>query len=411
MDMDPQGIVADLTAVTKKWTKQRKAEERNRNARSRRNYIYTAPPSFKDAMTVEVVTAAYMKASANSTLPAFTRQIYYPARGPIQEIVGKPLDGKYFSQKLLPPWVNAHSNLTADWDIVYDSRGNFLEPHTGVKIPLGTINVRQYLDGGLQDAVSRVRGLFPTRDPGNRFGAVLFIEKEGFFPLFHRVRLAERFDLAIMSTKGLSVIAARKLVDRLCGGNGIPLLVMHDFDKNGFSTLGTLTRSNERYRFRNKVQVIDIGVRLEDVLKYHLPSEDVVIGDSRKFRDNLRRNGATAEEVKYLLAGQRNELNGFTSSELIGWMEGKFQEHGIKKVVPDQDTLGKAYRRAFVRQHVRNGIPDLVREARDYLRENGRGVPNDLHERVVAMITRHPAEPWDGALARVAEEILRETDL
>ena len=32
---------------------------------------------------------------------------------------------------------------------------------------------------------------------------ILFIEKEGFMPLFEAVQLAERFDLAIMSTKGM----------------------------------------------------------------------------------------------------------------------------------------------------------------------------------------------------------------
>ena len=33
---------------------------------------------------------------------------------------------------------------------------------------------------------------------------MLFIEKEGFLPLFEAVHLAERYDLAIMSTKGMS---------------------------------------------------------------------------------------------------------------------------------------------------------------------------------------------------------------
>ena len=43
-------------------------------------------------------------------------------------------------------------------------------------------------------------------------------------PLFEAVKLAERYDLAIMSTKGMSVTAARELVDVLCGDHGIPLL-------------------------------------------------------------------------------------------------------------------------------------------------------------------------------------------
>ena len=32
-----------------------------------------------------------------------------------------------------------------DWDIVYDDRGHFIEPHTERSIGLGTISVRDYL--------------------------------------------------------------------------------------------------------------------------------------------------------------------------------------------------------------------------------------------------------------------------
>ena len=34
-----------------------------------------------------------------------------------------------------------------DWDIVYDDRGHFTEPHTEKSIGLGTIAVRNYLAG------------------------------------------------------------------------------------------------------------------------------------------------------------------------------------------------------------------------------------------------------------------------
>ena len=42
-------------------------------------------------------------------------------------------------------------------------------------------------------------------------------------PLFERVNLAQRYDIAIMSSKGMSVTAARTLVDRICSRKGIPL--------------------------------------------------------------------------------------------------------------------------------------------------------------------------------------------
>jgi hypothetical protein len=51
--------------------------------------------------------------------------------------------------------------------------------------------------------------------PRNRYGNVLFVEKQGFDELFAEVQLAARYDIAIMSTKGMSVTASRALLDRL----------------------------------------------------------------------------------------------------------------------------------------------------------------------------------------------------
>jgi hypothetical protein len=116
---------------------------------------------------------------------------------------------------------------------------------------------------------------FPTCGPWNRFSALRFIEKEGFLPLFKAVKLAERFDIAIMSTKGMPVVACRQLADEICGQYKIPLLVLHDLDKAGFSIVGILqgvlhydNNCNERaprYEYQNEFEVIDLGLRLEDV--------------------------------------------------------------------------------------------------------------------------------------------------
>ena len=137
------------------------------------------------------------------------------------------------------------ASMSVDWDVVSDARGHFHEPHTSRSFGLGTLAVRDYLGSMRAPEVSEI-GLRPisvaTHGPQGRFGAVLFIEKEGFIPLFESVALAKRYDLAIMSTKGQSVVAARRLVDKMCGNEQVPLLVLHDFDKAGFSILGRLIR-------------------------------------------------------------------------------------------------------------------------------------------------------------------------
>ena len=105
------------------------------------------------------------------------------------------------------------------------------------------------------DAITVDRSvLYPTLGPEHRFNTILFIEKEGFDPLFAAEHLAERYDLAIMSTKGMSVTAARLLLDRLAARGIEQILVLHDFDISGFSIFGTLGTSGRRYRFNNQDQ-------------------------------------------------------------------------------------------------------------------------------------------------------------
>ena len=50
---------------------------------------------------------------------------------------------------------------------------------------------------------------WPSLPAGQRYQAVLYIEKEGFEPLLEEAKIAERFDVAILSCKGQSVVAAR----------------------------------------------------------------------------------------------------------------------------------------------------------------------------------------------------------
>ena len=101
-----------------------------------------------------------------------------------------------------------------------------------------------------------------------------------------------------MACKGLSTTAARTLVDRLCGEHNLPLCVLHDFDKSGFSILGTLKRSNRRYTFMNDVNVIDLGLRLDDVREYELELNRS--HTANPIRRVTYARSATEEEIKFL---------------------------------------------------------------------------------------------------------------
>jgi hypothetical protein len=410
--MDAATLSTLVEKTTDKWAKQRKKEERDYSAAMRRYEFMTRMRrvTIKEAAWA-CMEAAYLKASAGNTLPAAARQIMYAARGSIQERTGKALDDQYFCQTLLPDYMAEHPDETAEWDVVFDARGNFTEPHTEERIPLGTLQVRSYLrglsDASNDDVSIEIERLYPTAGPANRFSAILFLEKEGFGPLLEKVKLAERYDIAIMSTKGLSVTAARHLVDELCAEYEVPLLIARDFDKAGFSIAGTLQNDTRRYAFANDFEVVDLGLRLDDVERWGLESETVAYGKTDPSR-NLLENGATADEVAFLLDGyshqgsgyhgRRVELNAFTSDKLVQWLEAKLDEHGIEKVVPDDETLAAAYRRACEVAKIQKAI-DRIAKAKDTAE-----VPEDLAQTIRERLAEDPSEPWDQVLAEIAAE-------
>jgi Topoisomerase 6 subunit A/Spo11, Toprim domain len=382
--------------VTRDWAKQRKAEERHASAlANRRARLVRASDyyNFKSA-AFEVMELAYMAASANGTLPASARQVMYQARPFIQEKMGgQQLNDQYFCQQLLPDYMDEHG---VDWDVTYDDRGHFTEPHTGYSIGLGTISVRDYLASIVAPKLEE-----PSFAAGNVDTRVLFIEKEGFVPLFEAVHFAERYDLAIMSSKGMSSTAARTLIDDLCK-NEVPLLTLHDLDKAGFSIVGTLKRDTRRFTFGNQAKVIDLGLRLADVRKLGLEAsaEDAFDrGRDAAKLENLRLNGATREEARFLLT-QRVELNALTSGQLVAFIEGKLNEHGIKKLIPNADLLRDAYRLFVNSKRVEKVVADTIKD----IETEKIATPGNLSARVAAHLRQHPKLRWDAAVAAIAED-------
>jgi hypothetical protein len=191
--------------------------------------------SIKDAAW-SVMAEAYQVASGNGRYPANARQIMYAARPKILALTdNNKLDDRYFTQTLLPDYIEEYPEETDEWDVVFDARGTFIEPHTGKEIGLGTLEVREYLGDRprLGPAVELAYNeMFSTTGPTNRYSNVLFIEKEGFAQLLRAARIAERFDIAVMSTKGMSTTAARMHIDGL-SPHIENVLVLHDFEGIG----------------------------------------------------------------------------------------------------------------------------------------------------------------------------------
>jgi hypothetical protein len=383
-------------------------------AEAYRNMVRPAASmSIKEA-AYTVMREAYLRASDDGKLPAKARQIMYAARPAILHLTGKKtFSDRNFTQYYLPDFLNENPEETAGWDVVYDARGHLVEPHTRRTVPLGTIPVRQYLGerGPLGPAVSiSSQMLYPTHGPANRYGNVLFCEKEGFDELWQSVALAERFDLAIMSTKGMSVVAARALLDRIAREVD-KVFVLHDFDVSGFSICGTLGTDSRRYAFDNEVNIEPIGLRLVDVEALDLEPEPVKVDNLYARRDKLREHGATSQEIEFLASPDDNgmcrrvELNAMTSRQLIDFVEEKLTEHGCAKVLPETDTLAEHARRLLEAKFTTKLVDDnRAKIAKEAARIS---LPGDLDEQVIALLDKYPALSWDAALAEILASDLR----
>jgi hypothetical protein len=365
----------------------------------------------------QIMKEAYMSTSDDGQLPANARQIMYAARPYILKATGlKSFGDQYFTQKVLPDYLEAHPEQTQNWDVVFDARGNATEPHTTRRIPLGTLAVRRYLeqirDGAvLTEIIDLARlSLFPTIGPVNRFKNALFIEKEGFDQILAATHIAQKYDLFIMSTKGLRVIALEILLDALCRHGLKRVFVLHDFDVSGFSILGTLGKSSRRYHYQNQIQIIDLGLRLDDVRAEQLQTEPIKLEDDLLKRHNkwraqaltLARHGATPQEIEFLRT-QRSELNMLLGRAFITFLERKLAQHGVTKVIPSPETLALHTRRYYECQLTK----ELLDWERDKLKAKAAAmpIPPDLNREVEALLTDRPALAWDMAVV----EILKRT--
>ena len=405
-----------VLGATKKYTKQRKAEMRDSRAHSNRRHMYARVRVPHTDVAHGILPEAYKHASGGGTLPVAKRQLYYAAREMFRKATGREITYQRFAA-LVVQYVNTHPSSTASWRLTADPRGTLLIPNAWqeTRIPCGTTDIDDHLHGINTESLCNVERLpsvpkqWPSLAPGQRYRAVLYIEKEGFEPLLRQARIAERFEIAVLSCKGQSVVAARKFVDQVCRvDGGVPLFVVHDFDVFGFFIGARLTSVSEEaeeqgrvaYRFRNEINVTDFGLRLADAQKYNLVDEEC------KSPEHIDTDlGCTQEEKDFLLSGRRIELNAFSSPQFVEWLEGKLREAGItERMMPDDDVLNAAYREALITVRVNAAIRSVHRRAAEDAR--AARLPKKLADKVRASMAKRD-EPWDLALQRIAAQRIK----
>jgi DNA topoisomerase VI subunit B len=407
--------------MTKDWTKAKKQSAKQEGVNERqldemRRKRKAEKMTIKDACYL-VMAEAYTKASSNGRFPANARQVMYAARPLVLALCGEFYkNSPTFTQTILPDFQTENPTLTADWDVVYDARGHLIEPHGGESIDLGTLSVRRYVTGWTNGVLPTITSPYlsskiRTSGPHNRYSAVLFIEKEGFNELLLASGIADRYDIAIQSTKGQTVTAARQLAEHYAE-KGVRIFVLHDFDKSGIEIVASYRNDTRRYQYDTRPLITDIGLRLEDVLELGLEvdgAEDVSYTSGVHPGENLRACGATEAEIRFLVQkghrkawqGKRVELNALTSEQFIRFIEHKLEAHGVTKVMPDnEDFLAAAYKRAVTFSRLQQHVDRLFADAQKELEQIP--VPVDLREQLERRL-EHSHRGWDVVLGDLVD--------
>lgn len=329
-------IGAALFKLAKPVYKEAKRMERERNRYTRPSSYYERPPRWSQK---EIVFSVLPQAMRNAGSSFSARDLYYAVRPLYQHHIGyerKELKYSYFSQTLLTQYQEEHGEISGLWR---DPRGNLHEPHSGKSISLGTREVAAY------------------EFPKYQFDKILYVEKEGEIPKLKAARLAEKYDMAIVGGKGYPTEAVRDLFSHAEGGD-YQLFVFHDADIDGYNIARVLGEETRRMPYHN-VNVVDIGLTVDDALEMGLPGERFNRKADMPWEIAMRLN--ETEEAHFRNLQQRFELNAILPDmRRIEYIERKLQENGVRsKLIPPDDAL-KDLREKMYRDKVEAWTEEII---------------------------------------------------
>jgi hypothetical protein len=238
----------------------------------------------------------------------------YAARREEARRTRAPIAYKYFTTNILRDYEDEHGKIPG---MIRETYGKFVEPHTGESLELGTEEVAGY------------------SFPEHSFDKILLIEKLTERPKFEYDRIAEKYDMAIVYSRGYATEALHELLEAAEDGD-YQIFVWHDADLDGYNICRNIRAATKRMPV--SVEVIDIGLTVEEALRIGCASEPFTDGDAlpRELRETL-----TALELEYFEERQtRFEINGIDADIRIAYVEEQLRVHGIRpKYVPPEDDL------------------------------------------------------------------------
>ena len=100
-------------------------------------------------------------------------------------------------------------------------------------------------------------------------------------------------------------------------------------------------------------------------------------------------------------SGRRAELNGLEGKAFAQYVRDKLTEAGVEKMIPQDETLEQAYRRADRIHRLNSAVEEALQELQEVEVE----IPEDLRERVEEYLADNPLASWDDAMAEIADQL------
>jgi hypothetical protein len=387
-------LYKEAEARKKDAAKHARAQEAQAKAEAR-----DTPPkvTLKEAVYT-VMQEAWEHTTGNGTYRVSKRNLFYAVRDRIQAYTPKELDPDYFAHNLLPAYEQHYGELPG---VYAESRGVFHEPHSGRQMVLDDAAVAAYV--------------FPAWT----YDKILYIEKRGVWPILEVARIAERYDMAILTGEGYATEAMRALFRTANKDRQYQLFVLHDADPDGYNIAVTLREESARMP-GYAVEIIDLGLFMEDALALGVRPETFTRKKalqtglilSEAARDAFE--GRRVSKKSWIC--QRVELNALSAPQLVAYIERRLQETGVRGRLIPPDT----YLTSTAREHYRGQVATMVQctietllpidalTARIQESFSAEAPLHDMRERIERAFAKNDAQAWHAVLDSEIRDLLHD---
>ncbi len=364
----------------------------NKAGKKAKKFVATVKKSLSQKdIILENLNEAIAKASGNGEYRFSQRQLYYAIRPYVISKLGRELEYGYFCGV-----ITDYEAENGDIGLMYrDNRGTLYHPHLGQDISVGTIAVENY------------------ERPKWTFNKVLYIEKEGFFNILKDNKIPEKYDMALLTSKGYASRAVKDLLDSMSNTTEeeITFFCIHDADAAGTKIFETL-QEETKARPGRKVNIINLGLEPEEAISMGLEVERV---------DKGSRDKAVADYVelewKQWLQSNRVELNAMPTPQFLEWLESKIGIYDKGKVVPPNAVIEEKMDRA-VKGELSKIISDKILRENQYeakvnkvyaqLKSHYADRILEIRKDVIDKLEYCPTDIWKDVVANIADETVME---